>query len=96
MTELDPAPVLTALAVDPQLRAYVRDGEIAVMPGKMSRRRLLLQAIAGSFEPGVRYSERDVSQFLGALYPDYAALRRYLVDEGLLSRADGLYWRSGN
>jgi hypothetical protein len=96
MTELDPAPVLAALAVDPQLRAFVRDGEIAVLPGKLSRRRLLLQTVAGGFEPGIRYPERDVSQFLGALYPDYAALRRYLVDEGLLTRADGLYWRSGN
>ena len=26
---------------------------------------------------------------------DYAALRRYLVDEGMLSRADGVYWRTG-
>ncbi|HEY1643737.1 MAG TPA: DUF2087 domain-containing protein [Streptosporangiaceae bacterium] len=96
MTELDPAPVLAALAGDPQLRAFVRDGELAVMPGKMSRRRLLLQAIAGGFEPGIRYSEQEVSQFLAAMYPDYAALRRYLVDEGLLARADGRYWRSGN
>ena len=29
------------------------------------------------------------------LYPDYASLRRYLVDEGLLSRERGLYWRTG-
>jgi hypothetical protein len=43
----------------------------------------------------VRYPEHRVSQFLGAIYPDYAALRRYLVDEELLSRAGGEYWRSG-
>jgi hypothetical protein len=36
-----------------------------------------------------------VSQFLGAIYADYAALRRHLVDEELLSRAGGEYWRSG-
>ena len=29
------------------------------------------------------------------VYPDYATLRRYLVDEGLLTRADGVYWRTG-
>jgi hypothetical protein len=33
--------------------------------------------------------------FLGALHADYAALRRYLVDEEFLSRSGGLYWRSG-
>jgi hypothetical protein len=26
---------------------------------------------------------------------DHVTLRRYLVDEGLLSRADGEYWRTG-
>ena len=46
-------------------------------------------------KPGVRYPERYVSLFLGALHSDYAALRRYLVDEDFLSRAGGEYWRSG-
>lgn len=65
------------------------------MPARQSRRRLLLDKIAQGFEPGVRYPEHHVSQFLGAIYADYAALRRYLVDEELLSRAGGEYWRSG-
>lgn len=65
------------------------------MPARQSRRRLLLDQIAQAFEPGVRYSERHVSQFLGAICTDYAALRRYLVDEEFLSRSDGEYWRSG-
>jgi hypothetical protein len=30
------------------------------------------------------------------VYDDHAALRRYLIDESLLSRTpDGTYWRSG-
>ena len=33
--------------------------------------------------------------FLGMLHPDYAALRRYLVDEEFLSRSHGEYWRTG-
>jgi hypothetical protein len=65
------------------------------MPAKQARRRLLLDVIAQAFEPGVRYDERRVSLFLGAIHSDYAALRRYLVDEQFLSRADGEYWRSG-
>jgi hypothetical protein len=65
------------------------------MPARQSRRRLLLDTIAQAFEPGVRYPERRVSLFLGAIHADYAALRRYLIDEEFLSRSDGLYWRSG-
>jgi hypothetical protein len=32
---------------------------------------------------------------LRAWYDDHAALRRYLVDENLLSREGGVYWRTG-
>ena len=95
MSQLDPAPVLAALASDPQLRVFVGEGRVATMPGRKPRRRLLLNAIAQAFEPGVRYPELQVSRFLGAIYPDYAALRRYLVDEQFLSRSGGEYWRSG-
>ena len=70
-------------------------GRIVTIPARHQRRRLLLDKIAQAFEPGVRYSERRVSLFLGSIHPDYAALRRYLVDEDFLSRAGGEYWRSG-
>ena len=95
MPDLDPASVIEAIAADQRLRVFLRGGRIETMPAKQTRRRLLLDQIAQGFEPGVRYPEYRVSRFLGALYPDYAALRRYLVDEELLSRAGGEYWRSG-
>ena len=95
MTELDPHGILAAVDKDERLRAFVRDGQIALMPAKRARRLLLLDAIVQAFEPGVRYPERQVSLFLRTLYPDYAALRRYLVDDDFLSRSGGEYWRSG-
>ena len=86
--------MLAAVADDPKLKVFLNDGQVA-MPAKHARRRLLLDVIAQAFEPGVRYDERLVSLFLGAIHSDYAALRRYLVDEEFLSRSDGEYWRSG-
>ncbi|GIG85903.1 DUF2087 domain-containing protein [Plantactinospora endophytica] len=77
------------------LRAFVRDGRISQMPAAQGKRRLLLEHVVTTFEPGVRYSEREVNALLRAWYDDYAALRRYLVDEVLLTRRDGVYWRSG-
>ncbi len=79
-----------------QLRPYVRDGRISVIPARRTVRLLLLNQVAQAFEPGRRYPELAVNEVLKALYDDHAALRRYLVDEELLSRtADGTYWRSG-
>src|SRR5579863_10090656 len=79
-----------------QLRPFVRDGRISAMPAKRAARLLLLDRVAQAFEPGRRYPELAVNEVLKALYSDHAALRRYLVDEELLSRTpDGTYWRSG-
>ena len=79
-----------------QLRRYVRDGRISVIPAKRAARLLLLDQIAQAFEPGRRYQELIVNEILKAFYDDHAALRRYLIDEDLLSRTpDGTYWRSG-
>jgi hypothetical protein len=95
MPDLNTDAVLEAVASDPRLRVFLGDGKITSMPARQSRRRLLLDVIAQAFEPGVRYPEARVSQFLGTIHGDYAALRRYLVDEQFLSRSGGEYWRSG-
>ena len=54
-----------------------------------------LDELVRVFEPGIRYPEREVNALLAVWHPDVAALRRYLVDEGLLTREAGVYWRSG-
>jgi hypothetical protein len=95
MAEATPAEVLDALARDVKLRGFIRDDRIESLPAKRSRRLLLLAEVAQAFEPGVRYSEGQVNDVLRAMHPDYATLRRYLVDEQLMDRADGEYWRSG-
>ncbi|HEY6738238.1 MAG TPA: DUF2087 domain-containing protein [Actinopolymorphaceae bacterium] len=76
-------------------RAFVRDGRIATLPARRSKRRVLLELVVLLFEPGVRYDEADVNRTLMALHDDYVALRRHLVDEHLLERDHGTYWRIG-
>ena len=79
-----------------RLRPFVRDGRITVMPARRAARLLLLDRVAQAFEPGRRYEEAAVNEILRGLYDDHVTLRRYLVDEELMSRTpDGTYWRSG-
>ncbi len=77
------------------LAAFVSDGRITQIPTAHAKRRLLLEWLAQDFEPGRRYSESMVNLMLGQHHADTAALRRYMVDEGILDRADGQYWRCG-
>jgi hypothetical protein len=83
---------------DPErvLRAFLRDGQLVSIPARAGRRRVVLEYIVRSFEPGVRLPEREVDAVLRAFYPrDWVSLRRYLIDEGLMSREGGWYWRTG-
>ena len=76
-------------------RAFFVGGRLQTMPAKRSKRLIVLDHIARAFEPGVRYPETDVNAVLRGFHPDYAMLRRYLVDEQFLSRDHGVYWRIG-
>ena len=71
------------------------DGRLVALPAKRSRRLVVLDHLVQRFEPGRHYSERQVNAMLAAVDADTATLRRYLVDEGMLDRAGGEYWRSG-
>ncbi len=77
------------------LDAFVHDGRITSVPSARGKRIVVLDWLAQAFEPGVRYAEREVNEIIAGRHPDPALLRRYLVDEGLLDRAGGEYWRSG-
>ena len=77
------------------LRAFVREGRLVTIPAVHAKRIVVLDWVVQRFEPGRRYSESMVNLVLGQVYTDTAALRRYLVDDGFLTRDHGEYWRSG-
>jgi hypothetical protein len=77
------------------LEAFVRDGRISSMPTAPWKRAIVLDWLAGRFDVGRHYSEAQVNAALEGHAEDHAALRRALVDAGLLDRAEREYWRSG-
>jgi hypothetical protein len=77
------------------LRAFVHDGRLQSIPAQRSKRIVVLDLLAQEFEPGRRYPERTVNSMLRKWHDDTAALRRYMVDEGILDRESGEYWRAG-
>ena len=90
-----PEPLSDDPAESAVLSSFVRDGRLVSIPAQQTKRRVVLEHLVRVFEAGVRYPEREVNALLAVWHPDVAALRRYLVDEGLLTREAGVYWRSG-
>ena len=77
------------------LARFFQGSRLTSIPANRGKRLVVLERLAMEFEPGLRYPERQVNLTLQMFHPDYAALRRYMVDDGLLTRAEGVYWRSG-
>lgn len=77
------------------LRAFVRGGRLLSIPAGKAKRQVIRDLLAQEFEPGRRYTERQVNAMLVRWHPDTAALRRYLVDDGFMERESGEYWRAG-
>ena len=77
------------------LRSFVRDGRLVSIPAKPGKRALLLPWLLDACFPEDRdYEEKEVNQRLALMYPDVSALRRYLVDAGLMTRDQGIYRRA--
>lgn len=77
------------------LARFFSGQRLTAIPTSRVKRMVILERLAQEFEPGLRYQEPEVNFALQMFHADYAALRRYLVDEGFLTRADGVYWRTG-
>lgn len=77
------------------LRSFFRDGRLVSIPAQDRKKRVvLLHLLELCFPEDRAYPEKEVNQRLALFHPDVAALRRYLVDFGLMTRASGEYRRS--
>ncbi len=90
---------------DADLDAYERkvmaafvdpDGRIRSFPSQEKKYLVLLRYVLKAFEPGLRYPEKQVNFMLSRYHDDVAALRRSLVDYGMMARegGGGKYWRT--
>jgi hypothetical protein len=82
--------------------ARVRDNfvdatdHLVSIPVQRSKRMAILRWLVEDFQPGRQYTEAEVNQIISRHHPDFAALRRYMVDEELMQRRRGIYWRTGS
>jgi predicted transcriptional regulator len=70
------------------------DGRLKSFPSQQKKLEVIVRYVARAFEPGQRYSEKEVNEALMQFNADYASLRRYLVEFKLLDRVGGggEYW----
>jgi predicted transcriptional regulator len=70
------------------------DGRLKTFPTQFKKYQVILKYIVKSFEPGIRYTEKEVNEKLSRFNEDTAQLRRDLVDYHYMAREGGgqAYW----
>ena len=76
------------------LDSFFQDGQLKTIPAQRKKKRIVLQALVGQFEPQRIYPEGEVNSILARYHDDVCTLRRDLVGEGLLERDAQGYWRT--
>ena len=95
---------MTAVTLNLDLDAYDRkvvgdfthpDGSLKEIPAQRKKLEAVLRYVVKAFEPGKRYTEKQVNKLLSRFHEDTASLRRELVGGGLMQResGEGVYWR---
>jgi len=74
------------------------DGPLRTFSIKEKHKLVVLQEIVKRFQGQKTYTEKEINLILKAVYPDFATLRRYLVEYNFLDRTpDGSqYWLKSN
>jgi hypothetical protein len=76
------------------LETFLPAGKLTALPRKHTQMLVVLEEIAGKFEPERQYPEPEVNVILEEVNEDYCTLRRLLVDYGYMSRSGGVYTRN--
>jgi hypothetical protein len=71
------------------------DGRLREIPMQDRKLAAVLRHVLQAFEPGTRYTEKQVNELLKRYNADFASLRRGLIDHKMIEREPNgaVYWR---
>jgi biotin operon repressor len=77
------------------LDSFFLYGKLKSLPVQYKKKRIVLEELAKMFQPGRKYTEKEVNILIADVNEDFCTLRRELICEHFLDRDHGVYWRSG-
>jgi hypothetical protein len=76
------------------LQSCFRGDQLYEIPSSPRRLELVLYWLVEQFEMERHYPEKEVNTILKRYHPDFATLRRHLIDHALMKRENNVYWRT--
>ena len=72
---------------------FAPDGTLISIPVKPAKKIAVLKEIAKKLSPDTKYPEKELNAVIATYHPDTAAIRRYMIEYGILERDGGsVYW----
>ena len=70
-----------------------KNGQVTIIPTQYKKKMVLIRWMLEKFEMDKKYSEREVNDIIKRHHEDSAWFRRMMVDNRMMQREKGVYWR---
>lgn len=78
------------------LRHYTDGPRLKMLPENEGELKEIVSWLSELFEENVNYPEKEVNERVQQAHPDYAEMRRLMVDYGVMTRSRGVYQKVTN
>lgn len=74
------------------LKSFMKtDGRLKSIPVQLKKKLIVLEEIVKQLEPGRKYEEKEINEFIKTFHEDFATLRREFIMHQYMFREDGIY-----
>jgi len=74
------------------LKSFVAsDGRLKSIPAQLKKKLIVLEDMVKRLEPGRKYEEKEINEFIKTFHEDFATLRREFIMHQYMFREDGIY-----
>jgi hypothetical protein len=82
------------MTMSEQIDQFFRpDDTLISIPVKLPKKLAVLRHIAAELSPDTKYPEKELNEIIAKYHPDAAALRRHMIEYGILERdGESVYW----
>ena len=95
MKLITPVSTFYTYSMSEQIDQFFRpDGTLISIPVKLAKKLAVLRHIASDLSPDTKYPEKQLNEIIAKYHDDTAAIRRYMIEYGILERdGESVYWK---
>ncbi|MDF2663900.1 MAG: transcriptional regulator, ArsR family [Paenibacillus sp.] len=70
---------------------FTADGRLKHIPAQLKKKLIVLEHLVSRLEPGRKYTEKEINEFIGRVHDDFATIRREFIMHQYMYRDNQIY-----